>query len=248
MLAFVCFFASDSCGWGSTGHRVVGHLATLHLTKKAKKKIDLVLDGQSLAMVSNYMDFIKSDSRFNSYRPWHYATIPDSLNYEQAGTPEEGDVIMAIEYFSNEIRTGEFSKDERFALMCLVHLVGDIHQPLHVGNGKDKGGNAVEVKFFSQTTNLHRVWDSDMINHINLSFSEYAISLDTVSENVIQKWQGTTVLDWAKESKSFRSEVYDFPESGNLWYPYMYENTDLLNIRLCQAGIRLAGLLNELYD
>lgn len=235
-------------GWGSTGHRVVGQLATMHLSKKAKKRVDEVLDGQSLAMVSNYMDFIKSDSRYNSYRPWHYATIPDSLSYEQAGTPEEGDAIMAINFFSDEIRKGQYSKDEAFALMCLVHLVGDIHQPLHVGNGKDKGGNDVDVKFFSTNTNLHRVWDSEMINQIDLSYSEYALSLDTVSQASIEKWQSATVLDWANESKAHRKEVYDFPESGNLWYPYMYENTDLLNLRLCQAGIRLAGLLNELYD
>ena len=238
----------EALSWGATGHRIVGEIASRHLNKKAKKRIDQVLDGQSLAMVSNYMDFIKSDNRYNSYRPWHYATIPDSLNYEQAGTPDEGDALMAIDLFTEEIRSGNYSKNEAFSLMCLVHLVGDIHQPLHVGNGKDKGGNAVEVKFFSKKTNLHRVWDSDMIDQLGLSYSEYALALDTVSKSTIEKWQQDKLIDWANESKKHRAQVYDFSDSGNLWYPYMYKNQALLDIRLCQAGIRLAGLLNELYD
>ena len=147
ILFILLFSQSTVFGWGSTGHRIVGRIADLHLSKKAKKNISEVLDGQSLAIVSNYMDFIKSDSRYNSFRPWHYATIPDSLSYAEAGTPEEGDVIMAIDSFSREIREKKFGKNEAFALMCIVHLVGDLHQPLHVGNGKDKGGNDVSVKF-----------------------------------------------------------------------------------------------------
>jgi nuclease S1 len=233
--------------WGQTGHRVVGEIADQYISKKAKKKIDQILNGQSLAMVSNYMDFIKSDNEYRSYRSWHYATIPDSLNYEQAGTPEEGDVIMAINFFSNEIRQDSFSRDEAFALMCLVHLVADLHQPLHVGNGKDKGGNDIKVKFFSKSSNLHRVWDSNMIDQLGLSYSEYARSLDTVSQSVVMKWQTGGVLGWANESKGHREQVYQYPESGNLWYGYMYDNTALLNTRLLQAGIRLAGLLNDLY-
>jgi len=194
------------------------------------------------------MDFIKSDSEYRSYGPWHYATIPDSLNYERAGTPEKGDIIMAIEFFSNEIERDSFSRNEAFALMCLVHLVGDIHQPLHVGNGKDKGGNDIKVKFFSESSNLHRVWDSNMIDQLGLSYSEYARSLDTVSNAVVLNWQKDGVLDWANESKGHRRQAYKYPESGNIWFGYMFDNTALLNTRLLQAGIRLAGLLNTLYD
>ncbi|MFT7035656.1 MAG: hypothetical protein ACJA2S_004180 [Cyclobacteriaceae bacterium] len=247
VLITMIFTAIDTFGWGKTGHRIVGQIAYNHMTKKARKNVQKILGHESLANSGNWMDFIRSDKSYDHQTPWHYCTIPDSITYEQAGTPEEGDVIMSIEKIISELKTKNFQADELWAIRCLAHLVGDIHQPLHVGNGKDKGGNELKLKYMFQSSNLHRVWDSGMIDHQQLSFTEYSISIDFASEKQKAQWQNSSVLDWANESKSLREQVYTLPEDKFLTYGYTFDNINTLNQRLIQAGIRLAGILNEVY-
>ena len=239
------FITATAFGWGQTGHRVVGEIAWRHLNKKAQKNVQRVLGTESLAMCANYMDFIKSESKYDSLSPWHYCTIAAGENY--TGAPAEGDVIMAIDHYVNELKTGNYSVDEAFALKCLVHLVGDIHQPLHVGNGTDRGGNDVKLEFMWEKTNLHRIWDSGLIDYQQLSYTEYADWIDTAGKDQVTKWQSAAVLDWALESQALHPLVYAYPESGKLSYQYNHDCIDALNQRLLQAGIRLAGLLNIIY-
>jgi hypothetical protein len=246
--ALAILMSFQALPWGQTGHRVVGLIAEKHLTKKAKKNLEKVLGNETLAEISNYMDFIKSDKAYNHMSPWHYCTIPQGQTYEEAGTPESGDVIMTIERIIVELKSKSFSdEDELFALKILVHMVGDIHQPLHVGNGTDKGGNDVKVKYFNSKKSLHSVWDSGIIDKQQLSYTEYTNWIDHPNETEIADWQSKGVLDWAYESRSYHEQVYDLPENNNLWYPYNYKNIDLVNQRLLQAGVRLAGILNEIY-
>jgi hypothetical protein len=131
-------------------------------------------------------------------------------------------------------------------LKFLVHLVGDIHQPLHVGCCDDQGGNKVQVKWFGGNSNLHRVWDSDMIDGTRLSYTELAQSLGTPDAATIKKLQSGTVRDWANESMSHRDRVYNVGK-GNLGYEYSYKNMPLVKERLLAAGVRLAGVLNDIY-
>ena len=234
--------------WGKTGHRVIGLIAERHLTKKARKNIESVLGSETLAEVSNYMDFIRSDHAYDHMSPWHYCTIPVGKTYPEAGTPEGGDAIVTIERLMEELKSKQFTDgDEAFALKCLVHLIGDIHQPLHVGNGLDRGGNDVKVDFFWNSSNLHRVWDSDIIDHMGYSYTEYADWIDHTIDEEIAKWQSAKVLDWAYESQAYLLQVYKFPEDNKLGYDYVFQNRQLVNQRLLQAGIRLAGILNQIY-
>lgn len=233
--------------WGQTGHRIVGEIAWQHLNKKAKKNIQLALGDEQLGMVGNWMDFIKSEPSFDSLKPWHYCTIPEGKTYAEVGAPHQGDAVMAINKFITELENGNYSVDEVFALKCLVHLVGDIHQPLHCGNGTDRGGNDVKVEYMWKKTNLHRVWDKDMIDGQQLSYTEYVNWINTATKDQIAKWQSSAVLDWVAESQQLHPQVYDFPENGKLSYRYTYDNIEALNTRLLQAGIRLAGILNNIY-
>ena len=243
----VFLFQTHAFGWGKTGHRVVGEIAWNHLSKKAQKNVQKALGDESLAIVGNWMDFIRSDRSYDSLKYWHYCTVPDSTTYTEVGAPEQGDVVMAINKFQQELSSKNYSVDETFALKCLVHLVADIHQPLHVGNGKDKGGNNVKVEFFGRNSNLHRVWDSDIIDSEQLSYTEYVAWIDVATKDQIDLWQKSTVLDWVAEAQSFRDQVYDYPENGKLGYLYIFENIKLVNQRLLQAGIRLAGILEDIY-
>ena len=242
------FFNLEAFSWGKTGHRVVGEIAYRHLSKKAKRKIRKLLAPEMLGMVGNFMDEIKSNPSYDSLGPWHYCTIPDGKSYQEVGTPENGDVIMAINLFIDQIESGGLSKDQEiFALKCLVHLIGDIHQPLHVGNGEDRGGNSIDVTYFWKSSNLHRVWDSGIIDQQQLSYSEYVNWIDHPTKDEVIHWQNDGLMTWVEESISYREQVYSLPENKKINYKYNYDNIEIINKRLLQAGIRLAGILNNLY-
>ncbi len=241
--------SEEAMRWGQIGHRTTGHIATQLLTGEAAEQVNRVLEGNSLAEVSTWMDEVRSDNSFRYMSPWHYCTIPEGKTYEEAGTPEEGDVIWAIEKMVAKLKSGNLSTEqEAINLKVLVHLVGDLHQPLHVGNGTDRGGNDARVQWFGENSNLHRVWDSEMIDGKQLSFTELADFIDDqLNDETIAEWQSTSVLDWAYESQALLDQVYDYPENGRLSYEYSFLNFDTVELRLLQAGVRLAGLINEIY-
>lgn len=233
--------------WGATGHRAIGHLAEQYLTKKARKNLKAVLGQESLAMVGTWMDEIRSDSTYNYASDWHWVTVPDGMTYEQAEKNPKGDVIMTIERLISELKAKQLSpKQELENLKMLVHLVEDIHQPLHVGREGDQGGNDIKLKWFGGNSNLHRVWDSNMIDDTKLSYTELALSLGKPDKTTVAVWQKASVRDWAKESMSYRNQVYDIGQ-GNLSYRYGYLYFGIAKQRMLQSGVRLAGILNEIY-
>lgn len=241
-------FALDSLGWGKTGHRTVGQIAELHLSEKAKKQLDALLDYQSLAMVSNWMDDIKSDSTYDHTHVWHWVTIPEGQTYQGCEKNPHGDIIMTITRLIEELKKGGWSKvEEAERVKMLVHLVGDIHQPMHVGGKDDQGGNKVMVQWFGENTNLHRVWDSHMIDGQLLSYTEWTQWLMPLDSLQVKQWQQATVLDWAEESRSYLPLAYTLPENKRLGHEYSYTAIPVIRLRLSQAGVRLAAILNEIY-
>lgn len=233
--------------WGSTGHRVIGLIAEKHLSRKARKKIKAILGNETLAEVSTYMDFIRSNPKYDYMVTWHYATIPDGETY--SGAPEKGDAVQAIKRLVEELKSKNFTyEDEVFNLKCLVHLIGDIHQPLHVGNGKDRGGNDFKVQYFWRKSNLHRVWDEGLISEQKYSYTEYTDWINHPTDLQLKNWSSLNALDWAKESQMHRQQVYNTVKNKErMNYKYNYNNISLLNERLLQAGIRLANVLNDIY-
>lgn len=247
ILTFVCV-SSSLFAWGKNGHRIVGNVAFQHLTPKAKKNIQAILKHEHLNMVGNYMDFIKSDKTYDYMSPWHYCTVPDGKTYQEVGTPEEGDAVEAIQRIIEELKSKQFTKESELEnLKYLVHLVADIHQPLHVGNGEDRGGNDVKVEFMWEKSNLHRVWDSGLIDYQQLSFSEYTRWINHTSIEEVKKWQSEGIMIWLEEGISYREGIYDIPENNKLLWEYNYAHIATLNERLLKAGVRLAGILNDIY-
>lgn len=244
---FAICIQSTAFAWGPTGHRATGLIAEQYLSKKAKKKLQLLLNGQSLAMAATWMDEIRSDSTYDNMVDWHWVTIQDGETYEQSKKNPKGDVIESIERIVAALKSKKLSaKEEVEHIKILIHLIGDIHQPLHVGGGNDRGGNDVKIMWFRVDSNLHRVWDSDMIDDSKLSYTELAQSLDKPSTTQLQSWQKATVREWATESMSYRKEVYDYGQ-GKLGYSYSYKYFPIVRTRLLQAGVRLAAVLNEIY-
>jgi len=248
VLILICgFLVIESFGWGATGHRATGLIAQQYLSTKAKKKIKQILGQESLPMVSTWMDEIRSDSTYNYTTDWHWTTIPDGGKYEDVESNPDGKVVMMIEKYVKELKSGKLTmKQQSEYLKMLVHMVGDLHQPLHVGKPGDRGGNDVKVKWAGGDSNLHRVWDSDMIEDTQLSYTEFAQALGKPSAETVKKLQQTSVREWAKESMANRPQVYNIGK-GNLGYRYSYVNMPTVRERILKAGIRIAGLLNQIY-
>ena len=235
--------------WGPTGHRATGEIAQMYLTKKAKAKIAKLLDGQSLALVSTYADEIKSDSTYWKYSPWHYVNFPFESTYEKHPKSEKGDIVVAIQQCVQILKDENQSKDDRiFYLKLLIHFLGDLHQPLHIGLADDKGGNTFQVRWFGEGTNLHWVWDEKIIDKYGMSYSELAANQQQLTKYEIQEIQRGTVKDWMYESREICMDVYQHTEVGeNLRYEYMYRYKDVMRSQIQKGGIRLALLLNEIF-
>lgn len=239
---------NDELRWGQIGHRTTGDIAEQYLTEKAAAEVKRVLGDASLAKVSTWMDEVRSDDSYDYLNTWHYVTIPEGETYESSEKEERGDIIKGIRTAVEKLKEGNLSPEEEAEyLKILVHLVGDIHQPLHVGSQPDRGGNDVRLEWFWENSNLHRVWDSGMINSKQLSFTELSDFINHPTEEQINRWQNSTVLDWANESQELLPQVYDIPEDKQLSYEYSFENWETVELRLLQAGVRLAGLINEIY-
>lgn len=238
--------AQPGFSWGPTGHRVTGWIAEKYVSKKVRNKLERIFEDQSLAMASTWMDEVRSDSAYDYMADWHWVTIPDGLSYEQTEKNPNGDVICILEMVVSALKADTLTTEkQKQYLKLLIHLVGDIHMPLHVGNGEDRGGNDIRINWFRSESNLHRVWDSDMIDDTHLSYTELAASLETPSGDQVRKWQHSDIREWARESIALRENVYAIGD-GRLGYAYTYRNFHIVRRRLLQAGIRLAGLLNEI--
>lgn len=242
------FCIGQAFAWGQTGHRVVGLVAQNHLSRKAEKRIMEMLECNSLAEVSVWMDDIKSDDRYDHTHDWHWVTVPAGTTYAETQKNPKGDLLMKIDELVNALKKGGLAKEtEQEYIKYLVHLVGDLHQPMHVGDKDDRGGNSVRVEWFGKKSNLHRVWDSDMIESKDLSFTELARFLGKPNKAQVKEWQGTSVMVWANESQALLPKAYTLPENSKLGYEYLYEHYSTVEHRLLQAGVRLAGLLNSIY-
>ncbi len=253
LLLLILFFSSQVVAatdiWGPTGHRATGEIAEKHLKRSVKKKIEKLLKGQNLAFVSTFADQIKSDRKYNKYYTWHYVNMPFDKTYEESEKNPRGDIITGINECIRVLKDKTSTdEDKAFFLKMLVHFIGDLHQPLHIGRAEDKGGNDIQVRWFNEGTNLHRVWDENMIEEWNMSYIELAENAKTLSKEQIKAIEKGTVLDWMRDTRKLTQPVYESVEVGEkLRYRYSYDHFETVRIQLQKGGIRLAKLLNDIF-
>jgi len=247
LVIFQFSFANDDI-WSKTGHRVIGDVAQDYLSRKAKKSIDKLLDGQSLAAVSNFGDEIKADRKYREFSAWHYVNFPADKDYKDVEPSEYGDLVIGINNCIEVIANAESSKEDKaFYLKFLVHLVGDLHQPMHIGRLEDKGGNDIQLQWFGRGSNLHRVWDGNMIDDYGMSFTELSSSLPKLDKNEVKAIQKGDIYDWIEETQKVTNRVYESVEVGEkLAYQYSYKWWGTVENQLLKGGIRLAAILNEI--
>ena len=249
--------------WGQNGHRIVGQIANEHLTKKTQQALLPLLGGDLLPEVGTWADEMRSDPaefwQKHSSR-WHYinVTTPEDFDAAHYHTPQTKEEVKDI--YGGILRCIDALKDKntplaerQFYLRFLVHLVGDIHQPMHTGRAEDRGGNAIAVKFFGERTNLHALWDTELLESKNLSFTEFSAFINTRDKTLIATYLNSSPADWLQESMALSATLYQDAEPINnkpaeFSYGYIYQQLPVAEQRLLLAGIRLAGLLNSIFD
>ena len=251
LLAVALIQPTTVFGWGQTGHRVSAEIAQAYLTEDSKKLIDTLFPDASLAEISTYADEERANpSEFwqTTAEPWHFVTVKSGNQYiPHLHAPAQGDAYTALIAFRKTLLSKNASVAEKqLALHFTVHLIGDLHQPLHCGNGLDRGGNSVEVEFFWQKSNLHRVWDTGLIDNQQLAYTEWSEwLLKKISVQALEKWQDTDPKVWINESIELRNRLY--PEQYKLSWEYQYQYLPAVKLRLQMAGVRIAAYLNELF-
>ncbi len=240
----------DARAWGRTGHRVTGAIAERSLSAQTRAAVRAILGPETLAEASTWADEMRA-SHDPFWREqagaYHYVTVPDGKSYAQVGAPAQGDAVTALREFADTLRDPNASLvDRQLALRFAIHIIGDLHQPLHVGNGRDRGGNDVKVRFFGRPTNLHRVWDSGIIDRERRSFHEWASWLGArITPQQAARWAVSDPLVWIAESARIRSTLY--PERANLGWRYVLRHKPVIRERLAQAGVRIAAWLDAVF-
>lgn len=255
-------FALTSYAWGKKGHDVTASIAERHLTPEARALVDSLLDGRSMIYWANWLDNASYSPQYGYTKTWHYKNVNKGVRYEEMDVNPAGDAVTAIkaqmETLSSPIRS---AKDKELALKILIHVMGDIHQPMHMGRATDLGGNRIKVKFFDRDTNLHSVWDDSLPEAAHKwSYTEWTDQIDRLKpnqeESIIYVGEGITpggayipkmVDEWAKEAVVIADRIYEcMPEKKSIRYDEIAWSTPIIEQQLLAAGLRLAFLLNHI--
>jgi len=243
----------QTMAWGQQGHRICGQIADSYLTPQARKAIKDILGDESIAMASNWADFIKSDPSYSYLYNWHF------IDFDKAYTKLEMEDFLAhdtntdaytkLNFMIAELKKKDLPKEKKLLyLRMLIHVIEDVHQPMHTAHADDKGGNDVKVKWFNNDTNLHSVWDSQLIEFQQLSYTEYAAAINHTTFEQRKELQKAPISEWLFESNQLAEKIYTDPMlKGSLGYKYNFAYVETLNQQLLKAGVRLAGVLNSIF-
>ena len=245
--------------WGPMGHDVVAAIAEQHLTKKAKKNIDKLLGGKSIVYYASWMDNIQNSpywkDGYNKTKTWHYANVDEGFTYQTMQKNKDGDVVSGLEFLTGELtnRYDELTDSMRVDyLKMIVHMVGDLHCPMHAGRLSDRGGNKTKVKWFGQQTNIHSVWDSKMIESARKwSYSGWVEQLDRTDKKFKKEVMRGTYEEWFNATVENAALIYKYVESlgdnPKLSYQFIYDFSPMLEQQLLLGGYRLAYVLNTIF-
>jgi nuclease S1 len=257
-LALFLTSTSSAIAWGPQGHRVIARVAEERLTPAAKAAIkDLLHPGDTLADVANWADS-EGHTAVPESASWHYINVPvNDKKFDPKLIHRDDNVVAQIKHFRKVLADrSKPRQDRQRALLFLVHFVSDIHQPLHVGDNNDRGGNLTQVQFFNEGTNLHRLWDSDLIHKIGGNDRAWTDRIDReITPETIKEWSKGTVDDWADESLQVAKLAYrqsstdkqPFASGVTLGEPYLKRAEPLLKEQMARASVRLATELNAIF-
>lgn len=241
--------AADAVRWGRIGHRVVARVAAGMLSERAHRELRLILEGNSLARISTWADSIRRDRPETA--PWHYVNIPiiDSV-FRREVHCRPTCIVQAAESQVAILRDERQPRERRTeALKWVIHLIGDMHMPLHAGDRDDRGGNDVVVWFRWQRTNLHALWDSGIIESTGVSEDELVTLLASrVRERQdLAAIRAGSIADWTLASHNVARDLV-YPRLSPwliITQGYVEAATPVIEEQLLRAAVRLAAVLNE---
>ena len=252
--------ATSAFGWGAKGHDIVAAIAEQHLTPRAKRKINKLLEGKSITYYSSWMDNIQNspywENGYNKTKTWHYANVDKGLTYETMQKNPDGDVVKGLEMLTDQMMNNYDNLTDSMRvdyLKMIVHMVGDLHCPMHAGRLSDRGGNGTKVIWFRDETNLHSVWDSRIIESARTwSYSEWCEQLDRKDRKYRKSISDGSYEDWFSETVEESARVYEYVEAAEgivpvLSYQFVYDFSPMLEEQLLNAGYRLAYVLNTIF-
>ena len=257
-LATIALLPAPAFAWGAQGHRLVARIAETRLDPAAKAEINRLLatePGDTLSSIAPWADQLRANDPDLGKRSagWHYVNIAeDDCIYDPPRHCRDGNcVIEALKAQSARLANHELSDVERLqALKFVVHLAGDLHQPMHAGYAHDKGGNGYQVQFNERGTNLHSLWDSGMMYALDLDDDAYLQRLlalpspDGIEVPQLQR----DPAQWAEQSCRIATRKGVYPSGHKVDDRYANTWRPVAETQLRLAGERLAALLNELLD
>lgn len=255
IIAALAYMPFTAAAWGTLGHRIVGEVADSYINAKTRLAIKQILGNETMAMTANWADFIKSDTSYNYLSNWHYVNLPADLSQSdvyrfldnQPGPNIYNKLNDMVAVLKNTKSTAE---QKKLALRMVIHLVGDLHQPMHTARKDDLGGNKIQLLWFGEKSNLHRVWDEQLIDYQQLSYTEYTKAINFATPQQIVNWQKNTLKDCVFESYTICNKIYatGIKNDDKLSYKYNFDWIGTVNEQLLKGGVRLAGILNTIYN
>jgi len=247
-LIFILLFAlfpNNAKAWGPKGHTMVVQIAMQLLNPEVKQNVLSVLNGMPLDTAANWMDIQRSNPDYDFMKPWHYIDFGKDKVYTPS--TDENSVNKIIEVF-NELRHKNILCDEQIKLdlLVLMHLMGDLSQPLHNGYDDDLGGNKRPVQLDTLKTNLHHFWDENIIDLRSITFESCMDLYNSIPKDKVDTIDGIHPALWMKESRSLLGNVYDFKEY-TITEKYVDNSAVIVKRQLMIAGVRLANMLSKLF-
>lgn len=236
--------------WGPKGHDVVAYVAECHLSKRAAAQLDELLGGYSPVYWANWLDNASNTPQYRYTKTWHYMNIDEGKDIETMEREPKGDLLTALEGIIAGLKSHKLSREnESLYVKMLIHLIGDLHCPMHAGHKTDLGGNRIKVRYFGKESKLHSVWDSSIVESAHRwSYSEWQQQCDRLSNEEAERVCQGSITDWFRETVEICRDVYaSSPEGSNLSYDYVAKYSPVVEQQLVRGGHRLAAILNEIY-
>jgi len=248
----LCFLALtlSLSAYDIVGHRIIADIAYQNLTEKARTQVDKVLGKRGIVYQASWADAVRSDPKYAYSYQWHFQDLDDNMTSADIKklldnpTAEGKHLFFAIDTMTVRLKS---DKNDAEALKFLVHFIGDLHQPLHMGRKEDLGGNKIEVNWFGRKTKLHAVWDSGLIESQKMSYSEFSQYLQDKFEPRKAEFKKHNILQSIEAAYAVRNMIYKYDTSDTNDYHYVYFFSDKLDEMLYRGGIQLANVLNAIY-
>jgi hypothetical protein len=244
--------ALPAWGWGAEGHEAIAHIAQGHLSRRAERQVTRLLDGHSMAYWASWADGLRGDHSYDGFTTWHYANADEGFTYATAPKLPTGDVYTAVVTCIERLQDrGASDSLKTMYLKLLIHFVGDMHCPMHAGHASDRGGNGFAIEFRGAASNLHRLWDSQIVDAARPTWDawEWAVNADRVMNR--REWREMIEggpLRWMEETVVLSHRLYvDTPRDKPVSQDYIRRQTPLIEQKFTEAGRRLAWLLNDIF-